>query len=202
MRQSPQFSHLFQIYFWRLESCGEPDPWSICASGSSFPNQAAAERFCAGQNWVQGAQSLVWQSEWCPLPHNPWKALRDVSSPKWTREVCLEGNREGYLQALLHLLLISSEISFFRLLKITNSSSKLTYKGGFKAKQMWQVVIEGCSRYHPFLFMLVQTGWFHRGRVEAVSLVAGWLLISQFQNYFYLRQAFFKTVLKNNCIEL
>lgn len=69
-------------------------------------------------------QGLVWKSERCPLPHNPWKALGDVSSPEWTREMCLEGNREGCLQALLHLRLINSETSFFRLLKITSSSSK------------------------------------------------------------------------------
>lgn len=174
MRQSPQFSHLLQIYFWKLKSCGEPDPWSVCALGSSFCNQAAAERLCAGQNGFK-EQSLVWQSEWCPLPHNPWKALRGVSSSEWTREMCLEGNRESCLQDLLHLRLINSETFFFRSLKITNSSSKFTYKGGFKAEQMWQVVIECCSRYNPFLFVLVQAGWFHRVRVETVSLVTGGL---------------------------
>lgn len=33
-RQGAQLWHLFQIYFWRWRSCGEPDPYSACASGS------------------------------------------------------------------------------------------------------------------------------------------------------------------------
>lgn len=82
--------------------------------------------------------SLGWQSERCICPHNE-KAIErcGVSSLKLTVEVCLEGYGEGFLQALMHLLLINLETSFFfkkNYLKLPTPPQNEFCKGGFKAK--------------------------------------------------------------------